>query len=340
MKKILKIFSVILISIYFLGFSQLAHASISSIGLSSSSSVSDANGSFIDFTLDIQATEAGNFIQIFVQPNSGPGSDGAHPLSSGLAIPGAYGTFEVFSADMNLAASNIGGFLYNNSYNFFQPSSSYVFQVYEVIPLNDGTVTYGNNDAPFIVFSCVTANENTSNDCVATTGSGNGTDLDGDGTIDDFNGDGVDDDLNNNGIPDYDEDDDEEDNNGTTITVNGPDLPNSNGGLIPCDGGEADPCDFNDFMALLNSAINFALFVIALPLAALGIMWTGFKILLNSTKANALSEAKSTMWNIVEGLVVALAAWLIIKAVLLGLGYAPVSGTNNDIFDLLNITSQ
>ncbi len=104
------------------------------------------------------------------------------------------------------------------------------------------------------------------------------------------------------------------------------------GGLVQCGTGEgpesANECGFNDIISLIQRVINFLLFVIAMPLAAIALTWTGFQLMLASSqgKADGLGMLKQRMFLIVGGFGLALAAWLIVHAIVAGLG---VSETYN-----------
>lgn len=91
--------------------------------------------------------------------------------------------------------------------------------------------------------------------------------------------------------------------------------------LIPCDGGEVNPCDFNDIMTLVNNVINFLIFTLALPLAAIVIAWSGFLFLTSGAEPGKRTKAKKMLTDVVIGLVIALAAWLIVQTILTSLGY-------------------
>ena len=92
-------------------------------------------------------------------------------------------------------------------------------------------------------------------------------------------------------------------------------------GLVPC-GGPGEPrCDFNQLMNMANILINFLLFKITLPIAAILFAYVGFLLLFQGESKR--DTAKAIAWNVVLGLIIALAAWLIVKTVLLGLGLKP-----------------
>jgi len=93
--------------------------------------------------------------------------------------------------------------------------------------------------------------------------------------------------------------------------------------LVPC-GTEANPapCDFNALMALVNTVIHFILFYMAIPIAAIMSAYAGFlMVTAGGETAGARTKAKSIFTNALIGLIIAAAAWLIIKLILSILGY-------------------
>lgn len=100
--------------------------------------------------------------------------------------------------------------------------------------------------------------------------------------------------------------------------------------LIPCDGGPTDGCDFNDLMALVNNVINFLIFDLALPIAAVVIAYAGFLFLTSGDEPGKRTKAKKMLVNIVIGLVLALASWLIVQTILMSLGYDGPLFLSND----------
>ena len=106
-------------------------------------------------------------------------------------------------------------------------------------------------------------------------------------------------------------------------------------GLVPVcntiidkiNGGFTNPCDFNYFMILLNSIINFLLFVIATPLAAMIICYAGWLYLSSGGNSSDVTRAKKILMNVVIGYVIGLAAWLIVKTIITSLGVDPSINT-------------
>jgi hypothetical protein len=93
-------------------------------------------------------------------------------------------------------------------------------------------------------------------------------------------------------------------------------------GLVPCDNSSAHPCDFNALMALINTVVKFILFDMAIPIAAIMFAYAGFlMVTAGGEAAGARTKAKSIFTNAIFGLVLAVAAWLIVNTILSILGY-------------------
>ena len=94
-------------------------------------------------------------------------------------------------------------------------------------------------------------------------------------------------------------------------------------GLVPC-GTTANPtsCDFVQLMSLVNTVINFLLFKMVVPIAAIMFAYAGFLLVTaGGEAAHARTKAKSIFTNAVLGLIFAVAAFLIIRTILSILGY-------------------
>jgi hypothetical protein len=92
-------------------------------------------------------------------------------------------------------------------------------------------------------------------------------------------------------------------------------------GLIPCgntkvDNTVSDPCTFGDLITLAQTVINFLIFKIAAPLAAVMFIWAGFLYLTAAGNEGQVKKAHELFWAVFIGLVIALAAWLMVSLVL------------------------
>lgn len=94
----------------------------------------------------------------------------------------------------------------------------------------------------------------------------------------------------------------------------------SSTGLIPCDGSEANPCNFGTLMTLVSTVINFLLFSVAMPLAAISFMIAGYIMVTAGGNESKVTTAKTIFYYVLIGLIIALAAWLIVEAMLKGMG--------------------
>ena len=97
-------------------------------------------------------------------------------------------------------------------------------------------------------------------------------------------------------------------------------------GLVPCtntpdsNGKISNLCDFDALMSLVNNVISFALFYMAIPIAAIMFAYAGF-LLVTAGGSEAKTRAKNIFTNAVIGLVLAATAWLVIRTILSVAGY-------------------
>lgn len=109
----------------------------------------------------------------------------------------------------------------------------------------------------------------------------------------------------------------------TTNTFSGI-VPVCNTGAINKDTGQYEiPCDFVFFMKLLNSIIRFLLFIIATPLIALIIMYTGYLYITAGGNSGQTEKVRHILFNVVIGYIIALSAWLIINTIISSLKVDP-----------------
>ncbi len=92
--------------------------------------------------------------------------------------------------------------------------------------------------------------------------------------------------------------------------------------IIPCglnqDAGKVttDPCDFNALVTLAKNVIDFLIFKVAAPLAALMFAYAGFLYLTNGGNEGKVKEAHEIFLYVFWGFVIALGAWLAINMLL------------------------
>jgi hypothetical protein len=95
------------------------------------------------------------------------------------------------------------------------------------------------------------------------------------------------------------------------------------GGLVLCGKGDnPEDCNFEAFICLLQRIMNFLLFVLAVPLAAISFAFIGFQMMVDSAQGKDVRGLKGTFMTVVFGLCIMLAAWLIVHAIVKGLGVA------------------
>jgi len=112
----------------------------------------------------------------------------------------------------------------------------------------------------------------------------------------------------------------------TSITIKIIEMPptptpiDSNTGLVPCDGSAENPCGFDQFLTLINTIVNI-LFVMVVPIAAIIFAYAGFELITSGGETSKREKAKKIFTNVAIGLIVAAAAFLIVKTVLSIVGY-------------------
>jgi hypothetical protein len=74
-------------------------------------------------------------------------------------------------------------------------------------------------------------------------------------------------------------------------------------------------------MVLINNVINFILYGMVIPIAAILFAYAGFELVTSGGSTEKRGIAKKVFTNVVIGLVIAMSCWLIVKLVLGILGY-------------------
>jgi len=88
-------------------------------------------------------------------------------------------------------------------------------------------------------------------------------------------------------------------------------------GLVTCDGLN---CDMNSLINLFTKVIDWLAIVIVPSLAGLAFMVAGFLYITSAGDQNRIKRAHAMFRGTFLGIVIALAAWLIIKTILTSLG--------------------
>ena len=97
-----------------------------------------------------------------------------------------------------------------------------------------------------------------------------------------------------------------------------PVITHAQGNLIPCDG---EDCSFEKLMVLFNNVINFMLFTLATPFAAIVFAYAGWLYMRSGDNPSNKTKAKSMFFKMLIGYGVALGAYLIVKVIMQGLGF-------------------
>ena len=98
-------------------------------------------------------------------------------------------------------------------------------------------------------------------------------------------------------------------------------------GLVPCGKGDPSkdsfkPCSFEYVINLINGLINFTFKFLVIPIAAIMFAVAGFKMIASGgASPEARTQAKSVFMNTVIGLIIAAGCFLIIKVILVAVGY-------------------
>lgn len=93
--------------------------------------------------------------------------------------------------------------------------------------------------------------------------------------------------------------------------------------LVPCSGAD---CGFEDLVILAQRVINFLIFNIAAPLAAVSFAVAGFMYMTAKGNEAQHAKAKSIFVYVFIGFVIALSAWLIVNFIVTSL-------VNPNVFD-------
>lgn len=88
----------------------------------------------------------------------------------------------------------------------------------------------------------------------------------------------------------------------------------SSRGLVTCGFG-SDDCTFDDLLEMVNNIINFIVFYLVAPLAALAIAASGIMMVVYSGNEGKVTQAKEILYYAVLGLIISLSAVLVVSAV-------------------------
>ncbi len=92
-------------------------------------------------------------------------------------------------------------------------------------------------------------------------------------------------------------------------------------GLVTCGKTGQSECTFRDLMDMVNRIIRFILIDLAVPIAAIMFFYAGFTMVTSGGSTEARGKAKSIFSSVVMGLIIVAGSWLVIRTLLLILGY-------------------
>jgi len=90
------------------------------------------------------------------------------------------------------------------------------------------------------------------------------------------------------------------------------------GGLVPCGGERSDPCTTEHVSTFANGLINFLITMLGV-IAVIVLVFVGFKMVMSRGNEAEWGKAKEMFGNVIIGIIIILAAWLIIDTLLKGL---------------------
>ncbi|HEY4714972.1 MAG TPA: pilin [Candidatus Paceibacterota bacterium] len=100
----------------------------------------------------------------------------------------------------------------------------------------------------------------------------------------------------------------------TTESASQSDLSSTGGGLVP-DCPETG-CGWDQLMLLVAKVIDFLVFYLSLPIAAIAFAYAGFLLMTSGDNSGKRDQAKEIFRKVGLGLVIAMAAWLIVSTIL------------------------
>jgi hypothetical protein len=83
----------------------------------------------------------------------------------------------------------------------------------------------------------------------------------------------------------------------------------------------SNPCGYEDLFKMINKVINYVLYVLFIPIAAILFAYAGFMLITSGGEVGKKKKALSVFWNVGLGLVIAVASWLIINTILSIVGF-------------------
>lgn len=85
-------------------------------------------------------------------------------------------------------------------------------------------------------------------------------------------------------------------------------------GLVPCGGGTEPACDFNQFIIMAQTVINFIL-GLSVTVAVIMFTYAGVLYLTASGAQDQIKKAHKIFTNVLIGFIVIISAWLVINTI-------------------------
>jgi hypothetical protein len=102
---------------------------------------------------------------------------------------------------------------------------------------------------------------------------------------------------------------------------------------VPC-GETGNPCKFCHLFVLFNNIINFILFCLVPPVAALMMVMGGGYVLIAGENLSNVEKGKSIIKAVVIGLLIVFGAWIIINAFFFVIGVSSWTGLEKGWFQI------
>lgn len=96
------------------------------------------------------------------------------------------------------------------------------------------------------------------------------------------------------------------------LHAQGIDFTGDTGGVVPCEGINCDACHL---VELTQNIINFAVYL-TIFVATLMFVWAGFLYITAGGDSSKIKSAHDVFWKVLVGMVIVLAAWLIVDAIM------------------------
>ena len=110
----------------------------------------------------------------------------------------------------------------------------------------------------------------------------------------------------------------------TPIDANGDGKTDVDSNGVPTGGQIQNPCHIEDVYTLVNNVVDFLLKDFAIPVAAVGMFYAGVLMIFSGGSDEGKTKAKKIFTGVVLGLIFIAGSWLIVKTVLVIVGYKDI----------------